>query len=301
MGDGMESAGAAIDEMLAVRLEPAAADWLARAREEIAGGVDDARHASLISLASRHAPRGAANPVEAEIERAGRSLRGWNPERWTVLELVRATLVLARRDLDSGRFVAAFEELFRYADEGELCALYRCLTLLPGPDRFVSRAAEGCRSNMRSAFEAIATDNPYPVRHFDDVAWRQLVMKALFIEAPLWRVFGLDSRLSAELARMALDFVDERRSAGRRVPSELWLCLGPHGGARGLAELERELACGELPGRRGAVLGMMRAGERARLERIADAGDHPDLAEILAAALTGEADQSAFANLGEGE
>jgi hypothetical protein len=297
----MQRPAEAIDEMLAVRLETGPGDWLAGACAEIAKGVDDSRHASLISLASRHARRGAANPSEAEIARAGELLPGWNPERWSVLELVRSALVLARSDQGAPSFSGAFEEFFRYADEGEFCALYRCLPLLPAPERFARLAAEGCRSNMRSVFEAMATDNPYPVRYFDDIAWRQLVMKALFIEAPLWRVWSLDSRISPELARMALDFVEERRSAGRRVPPELWLCLGPHGGERGLKALEQEIEAGDPSGRRGAVLGLMRAGARGQLERMAEADEHPELAETLARALAGNADQGAFANLREGE
>jgi hypothetical protein len=52
-------------------------------------------------------------------------------------------------------------------------------------------------------------------------------------------VHGLDERLSGELARMALDLADERRSAGRPVNPLLWLCLGAHGGAGVVPPLER--------------------------------------------------------------
>ena len=47
-------------------------------------------------------------------------------------------------------------------------------------------------------------DTPYPLQHFDNLAWRQALIKAIFIGAPLWRIHGLDQRLSPELARMAL-------------------------------------------------------------------------------------------------
>ena len=57
---------------------------------------------------------------------------------------------------------------------------------------------------MLTVFEANACDTPYPATHLDDLAWRQLVIKALFVGAPLWRVYGLDKRLDAELARMAM-------------------------------------------------------------------------------------------------
>jgi hypothetical protein len=148
---------------------------------------------------------------------------------------------------------------------------------------------------MRSVFESIACDNPYPVRFFDDDTWRQMIIKALFIGAPLWRVFGLDSRLSPELARMALDLVEERRSAGRAIQPALWLCLGEYAGERGVAALERELECSDATGRQAAVLALARAGERQRLETLAAGENDPAIARVFAQALEGRFDQTAFA------
>src|SRR5262249_26964726 len=79
---------------------------------------------------------------------------GWSPERWAVLETLRAALVLSRSDLEREGGARAIEEGFRYADEGELRALYRTLAHVPAPERFAWRAGEGCRSNMKSGFEA---------------------------------------------------------------------------------------------------------------------------------------------------
>src|SRR5262249_5716156 len=144
---------------------------------EVARGVDDGRFAALIALASRHAPRAKLAPSAGELDAAGRALEGWNPERWTLLEALRVRLILARTDLAADGGARALTEAFRHADEGELCALGRWLALLPGAERFVWRAGEGCRSNMRSVFEATALDTPYPALHFDDLAWRQCVIK----------------------------------------------------------------------------------------------------------------------------
>lgn len=189
------------------------------------------------------------------------------------------------------------EECFRYADVGELCALYRTLALLPEPARFAWRAGEGARSNMRAVFEAACCDTPFPFAHFDDVAWRQAVIKCLFVGGPLWRVYGLDRRLSPELARMALDLADERRAAGRRVFHELWLCLGDQAGARGLAAVERELD-GDFPlGRRAAALALGRMGERDRLRSLAAVEADPDVRDALQAALAGRCEQTSFQDL----
>ncbi len=245
-------------ERLATRLEPSARGWLEEAASEIARGVSAVRFASLLSLASRHVPSAPWSPTEGERAAAGAGVPGWNPERWDLREAARIRLVLARGDQTSESFASDLEEAFRYADEGELRALYKSLALLPGGDRFVWRAGEGCRSNIVPVFESVACDTPFPVRHLDDIAWHQLVIKALFIGAPLWRVWGLDGRLCEDLARMALDLADERRSAGRPVSPQLWLALGPHGGDRALTSLLAERDGGDRMGARAAELALAR-------------------------------------------
>jgi hypothetical protein len=149
---------------------------------------------------------------------------------------------------------------------------------------------------MRSVFEAVALDTPYPVRYFEDLAWRQTVIKCVFVGSPLWRLWGLDTRLSPELARMALDLVDERRSAARPVPHELWLCLGPYGAARGLDALERELAPSNpnVTGRAAAVLAYARAGDTGRLALLEKSEHDPLVRSVLARARSGETSSLVF-------
>lgn len=280
--------------LLAERLSTSARAWLASATDEVAGGASDTRFCALFSMASRHAGAGALEPGPKGIAAAEALLAGWNPERWSRLEALRVVLLLASPALDGDAGPRRVEELFRYADEGELCALERSLALLPGPERFVWRAGEGCRSNMRSVFEAAALDTPFPLRHFDDVAWNQAVIKCLFVGAPLWRLFGLDQRLSPELARMALDLADERRSAGRPVPHELWLCLGTHAGERGRAALEQELRAGAPARARAAVLlAFARAGDDARLAAFDGVAD-PLVRTALERARAGDTASSTF-------
>jgi hypothetical protein len=229
-------------ELLEPRLAAPARAWLAAAAEEIARGAADERFGALLSAASRHARReplapnddGRARAAALTDERDG--FGGVELERWTLLEALRVRLVLARRDLAQPGAMQALESAFRFADEGELCALYRSLALLPDGRRFAWRAGEGCRSNMRSVFEAAACDTPYPARCFDELAFNQCALKAVFVGAPAGRILGLSRRLNPELTRMARDFADERRSAGRPVPADLALLLGPERGGRAAGE-----------------------------------------------------------------
>jgi hypothetical protein len=287
-------------DWLAPRLDAAQSRWLAEAGAALAAGAAPAEFCALFSAASRHLPRGPLAPSAQERARAGALLAGWDPELWTLLETGRVALLLAHPGVGDARIERALEEAFRYPEVGEQCALYRALALLPEPQRFAWRAGEGARSNMRPVFQAACCDTPYPVRWFDDVAWRSAVIKCLFVEAPLWRVYGLDGRLDAELARMALDLADERTSAGRAVNPELWMCLGAHAGPRGLAALERELERGDARGRAGAVLGLARAGERRRLTEHRARERDALVQATLARALAGDFGQRAWRALDPG-
>jgi hypothetical protein len=273
--------------------------WIEAASREAAAasGAVGPRFATLIAQASRKLPRGPLAPTDAERAQAEDLVRGWNPERWSLLDAGRAVLVLSRADLDRPSGPAAVEDCFRYADVGELVALYRALCLLPQPQAYVWRAGEGCRSSMGAVFEAAACDTPFPFHHFDDVAWRQLVIKAVFVGAPLWRVFGLDQRLDEEVARMALDLVEERRSAGRPVQADLWLCLSRFGGERAQASLEHEIAQGAARGRAAAGVALARAGRLERLSELREQERDAAVARAWELALKGLFHQGAWRDL----
>ncbi len=284
-------------EMLGARLSPPALAWLDGAREEIARGAADERWVALLSIASRHTGRGALEPTRAERAAAAARLEGWDPERWDRLDAARVLCVLAYPRLDGPEGEQALDEAFRYADVGELVALYRSLAHLPAPERFLWRAGEGARSNMRALFEAACCDTPYPARCFDEIAWRSAVLKALFVGAPLWRLWGRDARLSEELARMALDYADERRSAGREVPPELWLALGPLGGERARDSIGQELRGESRRGRAAAALALARAGRLEQLQQAVQAEGDPWVRAIMGRALEGPVSQRDFAAL----
>ena len=311
----MSAPHAVLADMLAARLDERQRGWLADRRRTLAGAPPAARLAESLSLASRFAPRTKLAPTEAERAAASASLAGWNPERWTTLEAVRVALILAYAEDAAATLPGALESCFQFADEGELCALYRSLQFLPDGARFVWRSGEGCRTNMQTVFRANVCDTGFPMRHFGDIAWRQMCVKAIFIGAPLWRVFGLDERIDSELTRMVLDLAEERRSAGRPIPAELWLCVGPFEHERARRAIAAELESGPGPGRTAAILALGRIGARARLggsaaspetatelelQRLASSPDE-DIASTARRALAGEHTQAAFQALREDE
>ncbi len=115
--------------------------------------------------------------------------------------------------------------LYARGDNAEREALLHALPILPEPERFLATAVEACRSNVQTVFEAIACENPYPVRYFPELPFNQMVMKAIFIAVPLGRIEGLATRIGPVLVRMAKDCVRERTAAGRPVPEDIQLIL----------------------------------------------------------------------------
>ena len=182
-----------------------------------------------------------ADRAEAEAARPGWRLDGWSLDGAArVLGLI---LHVGRRP-----FAARFKDLRRTADAAELVALYRGLPLYPEPEALHFEVGEGLRSNIRPVFEAIAHRNPWPRDHFDQHRWNHMILKALFVGAALDPIEGLAERADPELARILLDFAEERWAAGRPVPGDLWLCVRPFASDPALsARLAAARAAGRLP------------------------------------------------------
>jgi hypothetical protein len=179
------------------------------------------------------------NPENLEIAHALRT--GWKLEHWSIDQATRIVLLLSFPADHENRYVQAIERLFAAADVSELVALCQALPLYPYPERFVDRAINGLRTSIDSVFNAIALNNPFPADYFDEAAWNQMVLKALFVDSRLSEIQGLDRRANPKLARMLSDYAHERWAAGRSVNPQLWRSLGPFAEGELVADLERVL------------------------------------------------------------
>lgn len=157
-----------------------------------------------------------------------RALRqGFQPEHWNLLQCVRIYFLLLLPHEDAGSYDQSITRLFETADMDEQVALYSSLPLLPYPETMSKRAAEGIRTNITDVFDAIALHNPYPKDFLNQDAWNQMFLKAVFMQRPLYRIYGADERANPELARMLVDFAHERWAANREVWPELWRFVAP--------------------------------------------------------------------------
>jgi hypothetical protein len=222
------------------RVEPAALDWLDGRIAVVRGG--DVRQLYLtFGLIPRRTGKADLDLPKVERLKADDARPGWDVSCWSVDHAARTLLVLALPSPDCTKYLEALDRLYTAGEVSELVALYQALPLLPHQEAHILRAAEGLRTNIKPVFTAIAHRNPYPAERFDDVQWNQMILKCLFIGAPLWPIIGLDDRVNPSLMRMLCDYAHERWAAGRNVSPELWRCVGPVADAKAIEDLTKAL------------------------------------------------------------
>ena len=177
---------------------------------------------SSFSAVPRYLGKEKLNLLEDELKTAQNLVVGWQPSEWSIDQVGRTLLLLAFPSQDSNKYVATLNQILASADVGETIAFYQSLPLLPHPEKFQLRAAEGVRTNMTSVFNAVALKNPYPAKYLNELAWNQMVLKALFVGSPLHPIYGLEHRNNQLLCQMLVDYASERLAASRTVSSELW-------------------------------------------------------------------------------
>lgn len=267
------SVSALLIHSVSARVAKPAATWLGQAAVEFVGAklVDPAvRRAVQIrySQVVRHVPRLPLALSTTEAAAIVGTRQRLDVSRWTLDQAARVALLGALPGRHAGALVTTIDQIAASADLHELIALYTALPLLAQPKRWVARAAEGVRSNMRAVFAAVALDNPYAAEELDDDAWNQLVLKAIFVGEPLYRIAGLDHRRNPELTMMLCDYAHERWAAKRPIPPGLWRCVGLLADSAAIKDLGRVLREGDEIER-----------DAARLALASCA--HPDAAALL--------------------
>ena len=217
-------------ELVERRTETASREWLARTCAAIGAAPDRGALLEGFTAATRRLGRARLAPTEEEIARLAGAGVSWPIGTWGADELGRvALLVAAAAHWPEAELEALVEECYRQGDGAERQAVLRALPLLPAPERFLEIAVDACRSHIQPLFEAIACENPYPARHFPELNFNQMVLKALFTGVALARILAFEGRVTRELSRMAADYASERRAAGRSVPPDIGQLTGERG------------------------------------------------------------------------
>jgi hypothetical protein len=139
-----------------------------------------------------------------------RSLPGWSVDD--------AARVLLLTRLPGASAAAEVESLYRYGDGAEKRAVLRALALLDLP---ASTAEPLLLDALRTNDTRLVAAALGPAaRQLGAAAWRQGVLKAVFMQLPLDGVADLDARADAELATMLAGLAEERRAAGRSMAAD---------------------------------------------------------------------------------
>lgn len=245
-----------IHSWLQDRLNNEAFSWINSTSDKLKAGAEDWQFFASFSGVPQKTGKEALDLLAEEVKKAQELRPRWQPGHWTLDQLGRTYLVLSIADKEQEDFLSILEKTFISSDISEAVALYQSLSVLPYPKQLTKRAAEGIRSNMTSVFNAVALRNPYPADFMDEGAWNQVVLKALFVESPLYLIDGIDRRANKKLARMLVDYAHERWAAGRSVSPELWRPVGPFAHDDMIEDLEKVLTHEDVLQKRAAVLAL---------------------------------------------
>lgn len=194
---------------LAAHLSPDGSGWLGDALTRVA--ADSTAIRSLFPAAGRRCGRG-------ELQGSG----------WEVDDAVRTLLLLAL-PLGEAELAAEVADLYRYGDAAEKRGVLRGLDLLDTPGGIGAAGLPLVQDALRTNDTRLITAGlgRYGARRLDAAAYRQGVLKCVFVGIPLAGIEGLEERADAELARMLADYARERLTAGRTVPADVWKVVDP--------------------------------------------------------------------------
>nr|WP_250030900.1 EboA domain-containing protein [Actinoplanes maris] len=131
-------------------------------------------------------------------------------EGWTADEAARALMLAAVPPSE-------IQDIYRYGDTAEKLAVLKALPLLPIGDEGVPLLEDALRTNDTRLVAAAL--GPYADR-LGRQAWRQAVLKCVFMGVPLHLVHRLSERADPELGAMLRAFALERQAAGRDMPPD---------------------------------------------------------------------------------
>lgn len=256
-------------EILQRSASPEAMDWLGKeCAAQRADFVQRSFYYAFSGVSRRFDKKGGLELRDGDAGQLDGEVPGFMVEGWDQFRLGRVILLLVLAEQSGEVFAETLEKLLGTADLRERVAIYSSLPLLPRGEQLVEMATEGLRTNIVDVFDSIALGNPYPAKYFSDEAWNQMVLKALFISRPVYRIVGIDGRVNPSLAASMSDLAHERWAAGRWVSPELWRSCQGQLSDQIVEDLKR-LVESEQPGQREAVALLVAGdGEDERLEGV---------------------------------
>ncbi|UZD21402.1 EboA domain-containing protein [Algoriphagus halophytocola] len=215
-------------------------NWLEKQTQKISSEPVPAKLFLAFSQASRFFKKEKLELSVKQLEQADQLCSGFEPNFWDELQTARAVLLLSYK-AEKETWFKTVNQLFETADMYEHQALFAALPVLPFQEDLIPRAIDGLRTNISLVFDAIALNNPFPAKYFPEANWNQMILKAIFMQRPLYKVQGLEERRNPDLAAIARDFAHERWAAGRDVMPEIWRLVAPFVDEMFMSDLQKAL------------------------------------------------------------
>ncbi len=276
-----------LSSILAATAPAAAMTWLGDTIREQETAFQKRPFYYAFSGVSRHFDkRGLIEVTDEQSQALTEQVPGVSVKGWDQFRLARVILLLTLGKQDKATFLETIAALLNTADLREQAAIYSAYPLLPHQEDLVESAVDGLRSNIIDIFDSIALQNPFPAAHFTTEEWNQMVLKAIFISRPIYKIVGIESRSNAELADGVSYLAHERWAASRKLTPEAWRNCADHVTDGIVADLEHLLNEGDPVDHEAAALVIVRDGSD-RLRHLRDRIE-AELDAISGGALTWE-------------
>ena len=210
-------------EILGKTSPPEAVDWLQQTVDEQGKSFQQRPFYYAFSGVSRRFDKKATTDAgDGQLTFLSKTVPGFTVAGWDEFRLARVILLTVLAEQEKDIFLENLKALIGTADLREQVAIFSAFPLLPHPAALVEFATDGLRSNIIDIFDSISLNNPFASENFTDEAWNQMVLKAIFITRPLYRIVGHGERTNLALAEAISDLAHERWAAGRTITPEAW-------------------------------------------------------------------------------
>ena len=170
------------------------------------------------ALVNKKIPRDHLRPTLEQVKNFYRINSEFSIDNWTLDQLCRLSLLMNYPMLN----LQNLSKLVSVADTQEQITIYKSIFYLENPSQYSPLVVDGIRTNIIDIFDAIALKNLYPTKYFSENQWNQMVLKAIFMERPIYQIMDIDLRKNEKLANILFDYARERWAASRHVTPELW-------------------------------------------------------------------------------
>lgn len=157
--------------------------------------------------------------------------------RWTSADTARLILLMTAIERNLELAEDTILSYYKMGDESERIALVRGLIFFAPGEYLTKLALDVGRTNNLEVLAALTLDNPYPACFYSEQAFNQMVLKALFLGLAIERIDGIEQRANPDLTRMCENYALERELAGRTVPTDIWLAIGPFASKTGRQQM----------------------------------------------------------------